>query len=230
MGWLVLRPVLDGAVYLVIFGLLLRSNRGIENFLGYLVIGVFMFQFTSRCLSSGAMSLIGGRALMKSFAFPRAVLPIATVAREAISYFPVLGAMLALVLLIPPGVHITWRWALLPLVVLLQIVFCLGLALMAARATARVPDLQHLIGLGTRFWLYGSAVFFSYDQFISHPTVLAMMRANPMFQVLDIARDLVLYQTTPTWTPWAVLTAWALGTLVLGFLYFWRAEERYGAL
>ncbi len=230
MGWLVLRPALDGVVYLVVFGQLLRSGRGIDNFLGYLVIGVFMFPITARCVNAGALSLLAGQTRMKSFAFARASLPIATVARETISYLPVLSAMVVLVLVVPPRAEITWRWALLPLVVALQVIFCLGLALIAARATARVPDLQHLVGFVTRFWLYGSAVFFAYDRFATHPTVLSLMRANPMFQVLDISRDLLLYARTPPLTAWGGLAAWAFGTATVGFVYFWRAEERYGGL
>ncbi|WP_158609565.1 ABC transporter permease [Cellulomonas triticagri] len=229
-AWLVLRPVLDAAVYLVIFGLVLRADRGIENFLGYLVIGTFMFQFTSRCLSTGAQSLISGKALMKSFAFPRAALPVATVVRETISYGPVLVAMVAILLVLPDSPVLSWRWALVPLAIALQVVMGLGLALLAARPTARVPDLQHIIGFFSRFWLYGSAVFFSYERFVSHPQVLELVQLNPMFRVLEITRDCLLYGITPGAEAWVILGAWAGALLTAGLVVFWRGEERYGAL
>lgn len=229
-AWLVLRPVLDTAVYLVVFGLVLRSNRGIENFLGYLVIGTFMFQYTIRCLNAGAMSLIRGKALLKAFTFPRAALPIATVARETVSYLPVLATMLILVTVIPPGPVLSWRWALVPVVVLFQVVFCAGLALLAARATARVPDLQHVIAFFARFWFYGSAVFFSYERFIEHPAIMRAIEFNPMFQILDITRDCLLYGVTPDVSAWLTLGSWSVCVAVLGFVWFWRGEERYGSL
>ncbi len=229
-AWLVLRPVLDAGVYLVIFGLLLQGNRGIENFLGYLVIGTFMFSFTSRCVSVGAQSLIGGKALIKSFTFPRAALPAATVVRETLSYVPVLLTMLLLVLVIPPGAVVTWRWILVPVIVALQVLLCLGLALIVARITARVLDFQHVIGFLTRFWLYGSAVFFSYERFIDHPAVLELMRINPMFVVLDMTRDCVLYAATPSLSSWLLLVAWSFGLAAAGLVFFWRGEDRYGAL
>ena len=229
-AWLVLRPVLDAAVYLVVFGLVLHASRGIENFLGYLVIGTFMFQFTIRCLNAGAQSLISGKALMKSFAFPRAALPITAVLREVLSYGPVLCAMVVLVLVLPPGPVLSWRWLLVPGVLVLQVVFCFGLALLVARPTARVPDLQHVITFVSRFWFYGSAVFFSFDRFIELPTILRVIELNPMFQVLDITRDCLLYGVTPQVSSWLVLAAWAVGTASLGFVFFWRGEERYGSL
>jgi teichoic acid transport system permease protein len=230
MAWLVLRPVLDAAVFLVIFGLVLRADRGVENFLGYLVIGTFMFQFTVRCLSAGAQSLISGKALMKAFSFPRAALPVATVARETLSYVPVLGAMIVVLVLLPEPPVLSWRWALVPVVVVLQVLMGLGMALLVARPTARVPDLQHIIGFFSRFWLYGSAVFFSYERFIKHPAALEAIQLNPMFRVLEITRDCLLYGVTPEPDAWIILSAWALGLAVVGLVVFWRGEERYGAL
>src|SRR5690625_5096855 len=70
-AWLVLKPMLDAGVYLIVFGLVLQTSRGIDFFLGYLIIGVFLFQFTARSLSQGANSLVDGRALIRAFRFPR---------------------------------------------------------------------------------------------------------------------------------------------------------------
>lgn len=227
-AWLVIKPVLDGVVYLLIFGMLLRSSRGIENFIGYLLIGVFMFQFTARCLSTGANSVTGGRNLIRSFSFPRASLPIAAVLRETLSMIPVVVSMAVLILVIPPHAELTWRWALFPAVFMLQLIFNSGIALFAARLVAHVRDLTNVIGFITRFWLYGSAVFFSIDRFVEHPTLIALMKANPMFIVLDMTRDTLLYGRTPDLSSWLALGALALVALIGGFVFFWRAEETYG--
>jgi teichoic acid transport system permease protein len=212
----------------VIFGLLLETSRGIENFLGYLVIGTFLFHFTSRCLSQGAQSLLSGRNLIRAFAFPRAALPVAVVVREVINLLPVISVMVVLILSLPPREPVTWRWLLFPVVLALQTALNLGLALIAARATARLPDLKNVIGFLTRFWLYGSAVFFTFDRFVDDPVLLRVLELNPLFVVLDMSRDLLIYATTPSAGSWAVLGAWSAGLLAAGALYFWRGEERYG--
>jgi teichoic acid transport system permease protein len=229
-AWLVLTPILDGVVYFLIFGMLLKSSRGIENFLGYLIVGVFLFQFTTQCLMGGARSLISGQALIKSFTFPRAALPIAVVMRQILTLVPLLGAMFVLILAIPPRETITWRWLLFPVILGVQSVFNLGLALLAARATAKIPDLTHIIGFLMRFWLYGSAVFFSYERFIEHPTILQAMQLNPMFMVLDMSRDVLLYGVTPNLHSWIVLCSWTATVVVGGIIFIWRGEESYGNL
>ena len=227
-AWLVLKPLLDGCVYLVIFGMLLKTDRGIDNFIGYLLVGVLMFGYSSRCLSSGAASITGGRNLVKSFQFPRAALPIAAVLRETLNSIPGFATLIVLVLAIPPHAQVTWRWALFPAIIALQLIFNLGIAMIAARLVAHVPDLSHLISLLTRFWLYGSAVFFSLDQFVDHPAVLSLMQANPLYAVLDMTRDVLLYARTPEISSWLILSIWAVGALMFGLIYFWNAEESYG--
>lgn len=229
-GWLIFRPVLDGLAYWAIFGLLLGLNRGIDNFLGYLIIGVFLFRFTSQSLNGGAHALIRGKNLLKAFTFPRASLPTASVMRETFSMMPVLAVMFVLILALPPAEVISWRWLLFPLVFALHTLFNFGLALWAARVVARLPDVGQLIRVFTRFWLYGSAVFFSIDRFVDHPGLQAIMRMNPMFVVLDMSRDLLLYGLTPTLTSWLTLVGWSIAVAVGGMVFFWRGEERYGAL
>lgn len=226
--WLVLKPVLDGLTYFLIFGLLLKSSRGIDNFIGYLIVGVFLFSFTTKAVTGGANSIRNGRNLIRAFSFPRASLPISVILRGMLDMIPVLGAMVVLLAVMPPAEVFTWRVVLVPGVLALQVLFTTGLALLLARCVAIVPDLNQLISFGMRLWLYGSAVFFSYDQFIDHPTALALMEANPMFMVLSMVRDCLLYGVTPALSSWLGLGAWAVGTLVVGFLFFYHGEESYG--
>src|SRR5690625_792450 len=227
--WLILLPVLDGLAYFLIFGVLLQLSRGMENYIAFLLIGIFMFQFTIRSLNNGATAITGSRNMIRAFTFPRASLPIAIVVREAISMVPVIVTMAVLILVLPPRTDVTWHWVLFPAIFLLQGVFNLGIAFFAARATAHIPDLRHLFSVFGRFWRYGSAVMFPFDRFVgNNPQLMAVLELNPLFIIIDMYRSVLLYGEVPTLRSWLLLTAWAVGTLVLGFLYFWRAEEQYG--
>jgi teichoic acid transport system permease protein len=227
-AWLVGKPILDGLAYFIIFGLLLGTSRGVDNYIGFLLVGVFMFSFTSRCLTGGAGVMASGKNLIRAFAFPRAAIPIALVLREAISMLPVIATMLVMIVAIPPHAVITWRWGLFPLVVLLQVMFNAGLVFYAARITSAVPDLRMMLNFISRFWLYGSGVMFSLERFITHPVLLEVATFNPAYCVLELSRDLLVYGVTPELRLWLTLGAWAVVTPLLGFLYFWQAEEEYG--
>ncbi|MDY6054290.1 ABC transporter permease [Micrococcus sp.] len=226
--WLVLTPLLNGATYFLIFGVLLQTSRGVPNFLGYLTIGVFMFTFTSRVVTAMSRALTARRNVADAFQLPHAVLPIGALLRETLMYGFTLAAMLFVILVIPPHAELTWRWLLFPAVVLLQVLLVTGVGLVLARMVSRVRDIGQLVGFLLRLWMYGSAVFYSFDRFVHHPRVLAVLEANPMYQVLDLSRSLLLYGHTPALGTWASLTAWAVGSFVVGILVIWQGEERYG--
>lgn len=227
--WLVLLPILDGIVYYVIFGLILEVSRGMDNFIGFLLIGIFMFQYTARSLTSGATAVTGARNMVRAFTFPRASLPISVVLREAISMAPVVATLIPMLLLIPPRTDVTSHWTLFPAIFALHGIFNLGIAFFAARATSQVPDIRHIIGIFARVWRYGSAVIFPIDRrFIDSPQVLAIIELNPLFIIIDMYRQILLDAELPSAHQWVLLSCWALGTAILGFLYFWRGEERYG--
>ncbi|WP_422390003.1 ABC transporter permease [Arthrobacter sp. N1] len=226
-AWMILNPVLNGLTFYLIFGLLLNTSRGISNFIGYLVIGVFLFQISARAITNGARSVQANKAVIQAFNFPRATLPISVNVREILASVPVLITMLILILIFPPVEDITWRWFLILPALFLQAVFNLGVGLILARMISRINDITHLLSFALRVWMYASAVFFSYERFIDHEVLLTIVQLNPLFNVLDIVRDCVLYATLPSWGSWGVLSAWAFGSLILGMVFFWKAEESY---
>lgn len=226
--WLIGVPVLSGIMYYIIFALILKVNRGIPNFTGFLLIGIFLFQFTTSSLSQGVTAMSRGRGLTSAFSFPRAAIPLATLVRETLAMLPVLATLALLLIVVPPGTQVTWTWLLFPLLFALQIVFNGGLVMYAARLGSALPDFKHVVSFLSRFWFYTSGVFFSVERFISDPLWLAVARLNPMYLTLDMARDLLLYDTVPPGSSWAMLTLWSVSVALFGFWYFWQGEDTYG--
>lgn len=226
--WLVVKPMLDASVFFVMFGLLLQTSRGIENFIGYLIIGVTMFPPMQRAVTGGAQVVRNGRNLIRGFSFPRAALPVSYTIRGAIDTVPPLTAVAILVALLPPHAWPNWRWLLIVPIFLLQQLLCLGLTFLAARITTLIPDMRNIWPFLTQFWYYGSGVFFSYERFIDHPAVLRAMDLNPGYLILTMYRDCLLYRTVPDARSWILLVAWAGATVLIGYVFFWQKEESYG--
>ncbi|MCC3293028.1 ABC transporter permease [Arthrobacter sp. zg-Y411] len=226
-AWLLLDPLLNGLAYFAIFGLLLGAGRGIENFIGYLIIGIFLFQMSSRAILNGAKVIRTNRNVIQAFSFPRATLAVAVNIRELLANIPVLIMMFLLVIILAPTEEITWRWLLVLPAVLLQVLFNLGAGLILAPMVAKVNDLVHVLSFGMRFWMFTSCVMFSIERYNSVPWLKSMVEANPLYLLLSIVRDSVLYASTPAWQSWAGLAAWALGALIVGVVFFWKREESY---
>lgn len=226
--WLIGVPILQGLAYYVIFGLILKTNRGIENFTGFLLVGVFLFRFTAASMQQGITVMSQTRGITGAFAFPRAAVPLSVLLRETLSMLPVVATMALLLLAVPPGTQVTWTWLLFPLVFALQTMFNLGITMYTARLGSALPDLRNLTAFIVRIWFYTSGVFFAIDTFVTDPLWRAILQANPLYLVLDMARDLLLYDTIPALESWLFLALWAFLTPIFGFLYFWQGEETYG--
>lgn len=227
-AWLVFNPILNGAAYFLVFGIMLGTGRGIENFVAYLIIGIFMYRFTNTAIVAGSKAITGNSGLVGAFNFPRMALPIAINVRELMRNMIVFVTMFALVLIIPPLEPITWKWLMFIPIVAIQFLFNLGLSLVLARIVSEWHDFTHIIAFGTRIWMYLSAIFYSVDRFEDLPIIQEIMYLNPLFCILDMSRDVILYDTWPDTMRWIVLGAWTVGFLVAGTILFWQGEESYG--
>lgn len=224
--WNVLTPLINAAVYYFVFGVLLGVGRGVDNYPAFLVVGIFLFRFTSSSVISGSRSLTKNVGLLRSLHFPRAVLPTATVLTELATLGPAILVMLALVLL--TGEPLKWAWLLLPIVIALQWLWNTGVAFMIARASARIPDLHNLLPFALRLLLYVSGVFFSVDHYVGDGPVGRLMTYQPLAVYLSLARGCLLEQFSPEPIMWAFAVGWAVLFVIAGFVLFWRGEETYG--
>ena len=226
--WLILDPFLNAAVYYIIFGFLLNFSRGVENFVGYLVVGVTCFALLNNQLMRPVGLIEARKALIKSFSFPRASIVVSFCIQQLIDFFPTYIAMMLFLVIVPPHTIPYWTWLAAPLVVLLSIPLGLGLAFISASFTFLFPDFKFIFPLISRFWLYGSAIFWSIDMFSADSIARPIMHINPGWEFLELLRQLLVYnQWPPTWT-WAAFFGWSCIVFIIGFVFFWFNEEKYG--
>ena len=226
VAWLIVVPALQITLYGMIFGLVLGDTRP-DNFLPYLVVGVVLFQFLAGSFSDGARSISSNAALAKSLSFPRVLLPMSAMVSQ---WYKFSGLMvLALVALPFLGEMPRWSWLMMFPVIGLASLFALGIGMIAARLTVHFSDLSSLIPFITRIAFYASGVFFSVERLTNALPFLSFLSwANPVSVYLSLARDVMISgHPAPGWM-WLVGAAWGLVTLIVGFFFFWSAEERYG--
>ncbi len=157
--WQVLTPLLNSAVYYLIFGVLFKANRGIGNYTAYLVTGVFIFAFTERSIVVGSSAIRGNITLIRALHFPRACLPLSYVLVE---FQQLLLSMLVLfAIVLGTGEPLTWYWLLLIPALLMQATFNMGAALVLARVGAGAQDISQLVPFLLRVWRYFCGVMYS---------------------------------------------------------------------
>jgi teichoic acid transport system permease protein len=226
--WHLGNPLLVVAVYYFVFGMLLKTNRGIDNFLLWLTIGVFVFRLTSNSVLGGASSITNNKGLIRAIKFPRTLLPISVVLSRLISFSIELSLIAAFTVL--SGVGVSRRLLVLPLIVLVHTALNLGGAFIAARLNEAFRDVQQIIPFLFRLLQYLSGVMFPIQRFVGAEITGAaksIILINPLLSIIDLYRWAFL--GTPVDTGALIKTTLiSIGVLWFGFRYFRAAEWRFG--
>jgi teichoic acid transport system permease protein len=224
--WQVLTPLMNAAVYFLIFGILFQTAKSVDNFVAFLVTGVFVFTFTQRSVTSGARSISGNLALIRALHFPRAALPLSS---TIVEFQQLLISMTVLcVIVLATGEPLTFAWLLAIPALMLQTLFNVGLGLFIARVGSRLPDISQLLPFITRTWLYMSGVFFVIPDRIPAGPLRDVMQANPGAIYIELVRDALIDTHSAPRLAWLFAVGWALVAFCVGIVFFWAGEERYG--
>ncbi|MEV6029130.1 ABC transporter permease [Streptomyces sp. NPDC052036] len=231
--WQVATPLLNAFVYYLIFGLILKASRGMPHgtYIPFLVTGVFVFTFTQSSIMAGVRAISGNLGLVRALHFPRASLPVSFALQQLQQ---LLFSMIVLfVVSIGFGSYPRLSWLLIVPVLVLQFLFNTGLALIVARLGAQTPDLAQLMPFILRTWMYMSGVMFSiHNMLVGRPEwVVRALQVNPAAVYMDLMRFALVKDYGAANLPphvWAIALFWAVLAFVGGFVYFWKAEERYG--
>jgi teichoic acid transport system permease protein len=231
--WQVATPLLNAAVYYLIFGLILHASRGMsmDVYIPFLVTGVFVFTFTQSSVMAGVRAISGNLGLVRALHFPRASLPISFALQQLQQ---LLFSMIVLfIVAVGFGSYPGLSWLLIIPVLALQFLFNTGLALIMARMGSKTPDLAQLMPFVMRTWMYASGVMFSIPIMLADKPawVADLLQWNPAAIYMDLMRFALIDGYGSGNLPphvWAVAAGWSVLVAVGGFVYFWKAEERYG--
>ncbi len=197
--WQILTPLLNVAVYFFVFGILLNASRGLPDYLPFLVVGVFVFNFTQRSFITTSRVILDNIYLIRALQFPRASLPLAYVLIELQQMAVAIGVMV--VILLGSGEQITWYWLLAIPVLMLQTIFNAGVGMFAARLGADMNDFSQLLPFLMRTWMYLSGVMFSIQglaaslhglSFSTTHTLKVILQFNPAALYVTLMRYAML--------------------------------------
>jgi teichoic acid transport system permease protein len=234
--WQVLTPLLNAFVFFLIFGVLLGARGGMSNedYIPFLVTGVFVFAFTQSSAMAGVKSISNNLGLVRALHFPRASLPISFCLQQLQQ---LLYSMIVLLAIMLGFQHFPdWSWLLVVPALALQFLFNAGLAMILARWGSSVPDLAQVLPFVLRTVMYASGVMFPLRYMVTQRAegpewVADILAANPAAVYMDLMRAALMDGPYPATVPgytWLYAIGWALVIGIGGFIYFWQAEERYG--
>jgi teichoic acid transport system permease protein len=227
--WNLLNPMLTAGVYFLIFGVILNASRGIDNYILWLVIGLFAFRLTNATVAQGATSITSRQGLVRSLRFPRILLPVSTTIGELLTF--AFEIVILFVFAFATGEGISWKIVFLPAVIALHTVFNLGLALIVARLNDAFRDIQQLIPFVFMILRYLTGVMIPIARFEESAPIAIyyVISWNPLVQILDLYRWVFMgSEVHLTWFDLAHAVGVSILVLLIGIKFFAGAEHRYG--
>jgi lipopolysaccharide transport system permease protein len=231
--WSLLNPLGMMLVFTVIFGVL-WPNQQIEKFPIFLLCGLLPWNFFAASVTSSMTSIVAHGNLVKKVYFPREVLPIAAVLAQLVNFL-LAFLVLFVALLVFRSNFSPWLW-LLPVIVLIQTAFTVGMGLFLSTLHVFYRDTQMVMEVLMLAWFFLTPIFYTVSQLPATYPVwgveLDVHRLfyilNPMASLINVYRDL-LYNGYRTDLDFFIRTA-ATALVVLGFGYwfFARYSDRFG--
>jgi lipopolysaccharide transport system permease protein len=226
-------------VYTILFTILI-PNEGVQKYPIFILVALIPWQFHTGTLNNSVQSITGNAAIIKKVYFPRILLPIATMLSNMVNLL--LASLILLILLYAFGVGLTIHALWVPLILLTQLIFLLGLSLIVSALQTFYRDTAMILEVGLLAWFFLTPVFYPLERFSSEaelwgftfdaPRVMRWL--NPMASIIDGYRT-VLWGTVggngpASMDPLALLRTFITAVLIfiIGYIIFSRSEHLFG--
>lgn len=221
LAWSLINPLVQLLVLYLIFSLVLQLN--IQNYPVFLFTGLLVWTWFQSSLVSATSVILENPDLIKRPGFPVAVLPVVTVTTHLIHFL--LALPILLIFLFFSSIQLSSVVLTLPFIIVLQFLFTLSLAYLVAAIHVTFRDTQYLLGIFLLLGFYLSPIF--YEKSLIPERFQMVYRLNPMVDLIDAYRTILIQGELPGYLPLFVLGGVSLVFLWLGYRTFIRTSYRF---
>jgi ABC-type polysaccharide/polyol phosphate export permease len=218
--WSFLHPLLILAVLFAFFHN--RVGKGIDHYVIYLLLAIIHFTHFSGSTSGAMTTLINMRQLTCNTILPKEVLVIGAVLSKLPEF--AISMVICVVIALATGVKPVAGMALLPLIVLLQVLVTMWVALVLSVVYVFVKDAGYVYQVFLRVLFLITPTFYSMD-FVGKGARWVML-LNPLAQLINLSRSAILGHGVPLRLLGGLVVVNAL-LIVLALNFFRRMEPQF---
>jgi ABC-type polysaccharide/polyol phosphate export permease len=155
--------------------------------------------------------------------FPRELFPLSAVLVSLIDFAVAFTVLVAMMVYYRIGV--TWTVLFLPVILLVQMAFTIGMGFLLAMANLFYRDVKYLFEIVITVWMFATSVVYPVQLVGGKLGTLLML--NPLTPIIDGYRSVLLRGELPAARPFMAATLLSLFILALGWIVFHRSEFRF---
>jgi len=254
--WSVIYPFIMLFVYMLVFRVFLNmrwtDKASPKDVAVWMLAGIVVWAAFSETVTRSTNSLVENSNLIQKVVFPSEVLPVSLTISSLINMMigvpivmlgvawfayvkgndvQVASLLAGQEVLSDPGRDLGLGWSLvvLPLLIVLQGVFTLGLGYFLSAFNLILRDTYHLVGVGVVVWMFSTPIFYP-------PHMVAekdggkyawMLEVNPMHWLISSYREVLVYGAWPDPALLARFGLVALVVLMLGAAFFRSQKDKF---
>ncbi len=224
--WVFATPLFMLAVYTFVFSVVFKARWGTQpdqskvNFALTMFCGLAVFNIFGESLNAATKTITGNPNYVKRVVFPLEVLPVAAML-SALFFGLIWMAILVIgvvAFMHPPGITIIC----VPLVILPLLLFTCGFSWLLASLAVYFRDLVHAVSILLHMLFFMTPIFYSIE--MVPPAFQRWLRINPMADIVENTRAILIFGHWPNWAALGLLTVGSLVVFQLGYAWFMKTK------
>ena len=221
-GWAIFMPLLNTIIFSVVFIRVAPLDTGMPYPL-YAYCGLLTWNFFASSLRFAVNSLTANTSLVTKVYFPREIFPFSAVVVCLVDF--AVGSIPLVLFMAYYRVGISAAILFLPVVIVVQLAFTLGVGLLLAMANLFYRDVKYLFEMILTVWMFATSVLYPIS--LAGGWVAELLKLNPMTPIIEAYRSVLLGGQLPAAAPFGLSAIVAFSTLAVAWVCFHRAEFQF---
>lgn len=212
--WAVASPLLFLLIFYFLFAIVLPL--GIPDYASHVMVGIVVWTWLQNSVSEAVNCIPYNAGLVNQPRFPVAVLPVAAVLSNFVTFLMTLPILLALVWTeaAPPGP----AYLALPVLMAVEFIFILAAAYFVAALNVSFRDMRYIVPILLQLGYFLTPIF--YDASMVSGPGRAVLSLNPMLHIVEAYRAVLVEGRWPDWGP-------VLAVLFVSLVLLWLAARHF---
>ncbi|TDQ51912.1 ABC transporter permease [Actinorugispora endophytica] len=236
-AWSMLEPLAMACVYYFVFGVLFAATGGARSAPGgpdapggyalFLLSGLLPWMWFSTALSDAPKALITHAKLITTMKVPREIFPLAIVQTKFVEYL--LTWPILLIFVFSLGGQTGWNVLWLPLAVLIQFAFTLGVTLLLSSINVLLRDVERIVRILNRVLFYATPIIYPISKVMEVGGIpdwfKTVYELNPLVGIFQLHHAVWYPSEAPDAITLSATIGGAILVLVIGYFTFRRLES-----
>ena len=224
IGWSLLYPLLMTGVMALVFQNVFRFTTPGISFIAYLMTGLTYFNYFSEASNLAMSSVVANFSLLNKVYIPKYIFPLSKCIFVGINFLITLIPLYAVILLTGTGLNV--YHLLLPYSWVCLFMFTLGMSFLLSTIAVFMRDMFYIYGIVITLWTYLTPIMYDIA-IIDKAWIVSLMKLNPMYNIINFERMIVLYHQVPSAASWLACFLSGAVVLVLGAVVFKKNQDKF---